>query len=93
MKEQIKLQEGIGLEEGANIRRCSECGKPLAEVNPGPECYSCGLSEVAGIGKHGQVIEPFITFGVRSPVTLCTSRETRGFDRVYIDYHGWGKGL
>jgi hypothetical protein len=49
MKEQINFPEGMGLEEGAlNIRRCSECGKPLAEVNPSPECYSCRLSEIVG---------------------------------------------
>ena len=73
MKERIKLQEGIGLEEGLNIRRCSECGKPLAEVNPGPECYSCRLSEVAGIGKYEKVIKFSTTFGVMNPATLESS--------------------
>jgi len=94
MREPITLQEGVGLEEGIlNIRRGSVCGNPLAEVNSGPECFACRAAKVINIGGHGKVFSRPTTFGVMSPVSLCTSCETHGFNRVYIDYHRWGKDL
>ena len=94
MKEQISLGEGDRHEEEPlNIRRCMACGKPLAEVNPGPECFSCRVPMVTDMDSRGKVIRRPTTFKVMSPVSVCTSRETPGFNRAYIDYHGWGKGL
>ncbi len=94
MKEQIKSQEGAGLEEELqNTRRCSLCGKLLAEVNPGPECFACRVPKVIDIDSQGRVFKGPTTFKVISPVSLCTSRETPGFNRAYIEYHGWGRDL
>ena len=77
----------------AEKRRCSKCGKILAEMNPGPGCFSCTRPRVLSIRNNGVVFKRPATFKVIGLPSVCTSRETRGFNRVYIQYHGWGKGL
>jgi hypothetical protein len=94
MKGQIDSQEENDHEkEPLKIRLCSSCGKPLAEANPGPECFSCQVPRVVDIDGRGKIFRRPTTFKVISPVTVCTSRETHGFNRAYIDYHGSGEGL
>ena len=80
-------------EEPSNNRCRSACRKPLAEVNLGPECFTCRVSKVIDIDIRGKVFKRPTTFKVMDLVTVCTSRETHGFNRAYIDYHGWGRGL
>lgn len=74
-------------------RRCPKCGKVLAQMNPGPECYSCSVPLVVDIDKKGKTFRRPTTFKVIGLTSLCSSRETRGFNRVYYQYHGWGNGL
>jgi len=74
-------------------RRCPKCGRILAEANRGPECFACRTPKVIDLGKNGRIFKRPTTFKVIEPVSVCSSRETRGFNRVYYEYHGWGNGL
>jgi hypothetical protein len=77
----------------AEKRRCSMCGKILADANPNLKCFSCSVPMVLDIDKMGRIFRRPTTFKVIGSTSLCSSRETRGFNRVYFQYHGWGKGL
>ena len=77
----------------AEKRRCSKCGKMLADANPKPKCFSCSSPRILDIDKTGRVFRRCTTFKVIGSTSLCSSRETSGFNRVYFQYHGWGKGL
>ena len=92
MDENKKLKQEEG-EFPAEKRRCSRCGKILAGANPGPKCFSCSVPMVLDIDKTGRIFRRPTTFKVIDSTSLCSSRETRGFNRVYFQYHGWGKGL
>jgi len=60
-------------------KRCSICGKFLSETNPGDHC------------RHHDIDEGDLK---PSCISLCTSRETTGFDRAQFDYHGnFGLGI
>ena len=82
-----------GGESPTEKRRCPKCGKVLAEANPRPECFACRIPKVIDVGKNGRIFKRPTTFKVIEPVSVCSSRETRGFNRVYYEYHGWGNGL
>jgi len=77
----------------AEKRRCSVCEKILADANPKPKCFSCSVPMVVDIDEKGMVFRRPTTFKVIDSTSLCSSRETLGFNRVYFQYHGWGKGL
>ena len=77
----------------AEKRHCSKCGKILADANPKPKCFSCSTPRILDIDEKGKVLRRPTTFKVIDSTSLCSSRETRGFDRAYFQYHGWKKGL
>lgn len=77
----------------AEKRRCAKCGKILADANPKPKCFSCSTHMILDIDENGRVSRRPTTFKVMNPTSLCSSRETSGFNWAYFQYHGWGKGL
>ncbi len=71
-------------------RRCTKCSKPLSIYNPSDKCFRCHPVMIKTIDDHGKAgLVP-----AESPVvgsqSVCSSRETEGFNRVYAEYHGWG---
>ena len=38
-----------------DIRRCSKCGRPLAQANSGDMCFSCQPRKLRRINEYGQV--------------------------------------
>ena len=77
----------------AGPRHCPHCGKRLSELNRGPKCFACTPAMVVDIDRKGRIFRRPSTFKVMELVTVCSSRETRGFNRVYVEYHGWANGL
>ena len=70
-------------------RTCLKCGKLLSIYNLKDHCFSCQEVYVTGYDKRKrkprkQKADPRFVFRE----TLCSSRETPGFNKAYFDYHG-----
>lgn len=66
------------------VKRCKKCGRPLAECNPEDTCFRHTKVRLRDINK-AKFIDPIDTGEIGS---LCTSRETTGFDIAQYQYHG-----
>ena len=63
----------------AECRSCKICGKPLCGANNGDHCWHHDV-------KTENEELPYMS--------LCSSRETFGFNKVQLDYHGnFGLGV
>ncbi len=77
------------LEAKAEGRRCRDCGKALSIYILLDRCFSCQVVHVKGYDtkRHKprkEIADPNLVI----KKSLCTSRETRGFNIAYRDYYG-----
>ncbi len=78
------------LREYPEGRRCEKCGKPLSIYNPSTKCFRCDPVMIKALDDHGRPVMTLAETPVIGAETLCSSRETRGFDQAYTDYQGCG---
>ncbi len=72
-------------EEG---RRCAKCNALLSIYNPNATCWACTRVYIRTRDHKGRARRLLAEEKYLFKGSLCSSRETFGFNKVFFEYHG-----